>query len=206
MSVQVRRMGREHVDEVVRVHLTAFGGFFLTSLGPAFLRAYYRAAAAAEGALALVAVDDGEMLGFAVGNRHPAGFYRRLLRRRWLAFAIAAVPGVLRSPSAVPRVFRALTYPSTRSADADAAGLFSIAVAPSSQGSGVGHALLAAFEREAVAAGARRVVLETDAGGNDAANAFYRSAGYSVVREYEQTAGRRMLEYVKGLDSSGGPR
>lgn len=205
MSAEVLDMRSEHVRQVVDVHMRAFPGFFLTTLGPAFLRTYYRAAANAAGAIALVAVEDGRVAGFAVGNRHPAGFYRRLLRRRWPGFALAAVPGVLRSPSAVPRVLRAVRYPSTRGGDAGAAGLFSIAVVPSSRGAGVGGALLAAFEREARAKGALRVVLETDADRNDVANAFYRSAGFSVVREFEQTQGRRMLEYVKELDSTGGP-
>ncbi len=205
MSTRIVTMRREHVREVVEVHVRAFPGFFLTSLGPAFLRTFYRAAADADGAIALVALEGDGVAGFAVGNRRPAGFYRRLLRCRWSLFALAAIPRVVRSPSSVPGVLRALAYPSTRSGDEAAAGLFSIAVDPVAQGAGVGRGLVAAFEREAAAAGALRVVLETDAERNEAANALYRSSGYAVAREFEQTPGRRMLEYVKELDSSGGP-
>lgn len=57
------------------------------------------------------------------------------------------------------------------------ARLYSIAVAPSARGRGLGRRLLAAAERQAAAAGCRAVSLEVRQD-NRAANALYRDAGY----------------------------
>ena len=65
-----------------------------------------------------------------------------------------------------------------------AARLTSIAVAPEAAGEGLGQRLLTALEREAIAAGARRMRLEVRAG-NGAARRLYETAGYRLVETIE---------------------
>src|SRR5204862_7639511 len=42
VAAQLRPMRKDDVRDVVRIHLDAFPGFFLSFLGPAFLRLLYR--------------------------------------------------------------------------------------------------------------------------------------------------------------------
>jgi GNAT superfamily N-acetyltransferase len=141
----------------------------------------------------------GKVVGFIAGAVSPGGFYKRLLKRGWLAFALAAVPGVLRSPAAITRVLRALRKPGDSDPSSQIAGVFSFGVEPGLQGSGVGSQLLERAAAEAARAGCTSMRLETDAEDNDAVNDFYLSRGFRVARRYATPEGRRMLEYQMEL-------
>lgn len=188
-----------HVAQAVRVHLSAFPGFFLTQLGAPFLRAYYASALRDPSCVAFVAVDAGRVRGVAVGSTAPGGFYRRLLASRWWLFGLAALPAVMRDPRVVRRVLRALRKPGEAAVPEGVAGLFSLAVAPDAQGEGLGGSLLEHLTEAVAGAGCSEMRLETDAAGNERANEFYRGHGFEVVREYTTPEGRRMLEYGRDL-------
>jgi ribosomal-protein-alanine acetyltransferase len=83
-----------------------------------------------------------------------------------------------------------------------AARLTSIAVAPEASGAGLGRRLLAALEKEAIAAGARRMRLEVHAD-NDAARRLYETTGYrrveTIANYYEH--GGAAQRYEKTLVS-----
>lgn len=86
------------------------------------------------------------------------------------------------------------------------AEILSIAVRPDRRGEGVGRALLAAFEAEAAARGARRVLLDV-AEGNLPARRLYAAAGYAEdgrrPRYYRLPNGERpdAILMSKSLDS-----
>jgi len=40
--VEIRKIKLEHIDDIVKVHINAFPDFFLTFLGPKFLREFYK--------------------------------------------------------------------------------------------------------------------------------------------------------------------
>ncbi|MCE9614316.1 MAG: GNAT family N-acetyltransferase [Lentisphaerae bacterium] len=182
---------------VVAVHGHSFPGFFLTVLGPRFLTLLYRSIAADDGGLVLVAVQDERLLGFAAGVLEQRGFYRRLIRRHLVAFALAASGAALRHPAAVPRLFRALTKPADAQQAAAPCCLMSLAVAPDCQGRGIGSALVRAFCDAMTARGASAISLTTDAAHNDAVNAFYARAGFRHHRQYSTPEGRIMNEYLR---------
>jgi ribosomal protein S18 acetylase RimI-like enzyme len=194
------------VSEVVTIHIAAFPSFFLTSLGRAFLSYYYREFPNTAGTIALVAESTNRdtLLGFCVGTRNPRGFYRGLLRRRWIGFAVRATFALLRNPNAAPRLLRGLRHPSSNPDGSGVAGLFSIAVAPSAQGSAVGTALLETFVQRAAGAGATSVFLLTDVVANERANDFYRRHGFSVRRTVTTPEGRRLHEYWRTIASTVG--
>ena len=190
-------MRAEDVETVVRIHLESFPGFFLSFLGPRFLRLLYRSIHDDPEGLALVEETDSRIEGFAVGVRRQAGFYRRLIRRRLFPFAWAALGAAGRRPSVVPRLLRALRRPSEARVAAAEACLMSVAVLPGAEGGGVGRQLVEAFCRAMAGAGVEAVSLTTDADHNDRTNAFYTRLGFTLARTFVTPEGRRMNEYCK---------
>lgn len=167
-------LASRHVGEVVQIHLGAFPEFFLTFLGARFLSEFYQAFVSEPTAITVVAESDtGGVCGVVVGTLTPAGFFKRLLRGRWWAFALASAGALLRKPSIAPRLIRALGYRGEAPNGNQRALLSSIAVDPSCQGTGVGRRLVECWLAEAQRRGARGCYLTTDSKGNETVNAFY---------------------------------
>ena len=192
----IRTMDMMDVNQVVAVHLSSFPGFFLSFLGPRFLSLFYSAICSAPEGIAFVGLNDARIpAGFVAGTSNPGGFYSRLLRRDWFKFALASITPILRKPSVVWRVARAVTHPSDNPIGDDVAGLFSIGVLPELQGMGTGKKLVQAFLDEANRRRCKRVFLTTDRDDNEAVNTFYTKLGFSIERQYVTPEGRRMNEY-----------
>jgi ribosomal protein S18 acetylase RimI-like enzyme len=199
ITTTVRDLAPEDVDDAALLHQRAFPNFFLSSLGEPFLVQFYRGFLADASAVALVARDQYDQLrGLAVGTVQPAGFFRRLLARRWPGFALASVRAVVRQPSAGPRLLAAVHY--RGGASGDGALLSSICVDPECQGSGLGGRLLRGWMAEVRRRGASSAFLTTDAEHNDAVNAFYQSHGWVLDQRIRTPAGRIMHRYVVPLE------
>jgi ribosomal protein S18 acetylase RimI-like enzyme len=198
-GISVVPMEPQHVQDVVNVHQAQFPGFFLSFLGPRFLRLFYREILATPGQVSLVAVDGGRVIGFVTGMDHQSRFFGRLVRRRLVAFAWTSLAAALRRPSIIPRLFRALTYSRvTRAATAQAL-LMSIAVSGDAAGNGIGQRLVRQFLDEMRNKGIDSVSLTTDRDDNDRANAFYRALGFQLARAYTSPTGRAVNEYFMNL-------
>ncbi|WP_122262737.1 GNAT family N-acetyltransferase [Ornithinimicrobium cerasi] len=200
----LHRLTAADVPDAAELHRRAFPSFFLSELGPVFLREFYRGFLA-DGAVTVVARDaTGRLVGVVVGHVNPSGFFRRLLVKRWSAFAIASLSLVVRRPRVVPRLFRALTY---RGQDGEeqppGALLSSICVEPAMQGTGTGRLVLEAWLRELQSQGETRAYLTTDALDNGSVNAFYVRSGWRLFSSYETPDQRRMNCYVWPADTSG---
>lgn len=206
VTATVRPMKATDVRAVALIHEVAFPGFFLTGLGGSFLRHYYRAFPRHEDTIALVAeaIPGGDVVGFVVGASNPRGFYRRLLKRQWVGFALRAAVALARKPFAARRLVRGLTHPGRNPGGREVVGLFSVAVAPAAQGSRVAESLMSAFLARAAARGARSVFLQTDAHDNARANAYYRRHGFKVQRVITTPEGRSLNEYWRTLESTVG--
>lgn len=196
----IRPMETRDVREVTRIHLAAFPGFFLSFLGSRFLGLFYGEAVRC-GEIALTATMDRRVVGLAMGSVRPGPFFKALLRRRFVAFALAAAPAVLRRPSVALRVGRALLKPRDAHKAPGTATLMSLAVDPAVQGTGAGKMLVGAFLEEARARGAAVVDLTTDKFGNERTNAFYQALGFRLAREIETPEGRILNEYEIALPS-----
>ncbi len=201
-------MTRDTLDDVVRVHLEAFPGFFMAQLGPRFLREYHRCVADYPNGILLTEEENGRCVGLVAGFVDPASFYRELRRRR-LRLALAAFSGVVGRPRRLVTLVR--NYGRARGAamhepDEKSAELSSLAVSPAVAGRGIGRRLVARFISAARDRGADHVTLTTDARGNDAVNRFYQRLGFERVREFEARQGRLLNEYNidTGKDSSCG--
>jgi GNAT superfamily N-acetyltransferase len=164
----------EHVDQIVKIHLSAFPDYFLTFLGPRFLKEFY----------ASFVLD-------------PAGYFKRLLKRRWWAFCFASLTAVLKKPSAVKRLYRAIFYRGdTPSQSRGLSLLSSIAVSPNLQSTGLGRVLVNVFIKEVQHRGGKGVFLTTDAENNDQVNRFYASLGFSLESSFKTPEGRKMNRYI----------
>lgn len=194
------------VQRVVDIHVAAFPDFFLTSLGPMFLRTMYRAFLVNTGSVFIVARFNHDIQGFAVGVLKTSSKDRALALRHLPQFLVSVIPGLIRNPLKVSRriasqffdVGDQITIPD------DAAVLRSIGILPDARGTGIASDLLREFERFSLIKGARSVALTTDALDNDRAITFYRKNGYEIAQEFMQGENRKMLLMLKELDKNFG--
>ena len=203
-QVEVRELGPGDLDEVLRVHRAAFPRFFLTRMGPSFLRAYYRLVLEEEGGLLLGALRRDCLLGFAAGFSHPERFYTRM-RRSKARFFIPGILGLLRNPGLLIHFLWNMRTLKTRHGDTRSAGeneaeLASIAVHPDQARQGIGEALATAFFAGMARLGAGGVTLTTDADGNDAVLAFYNRLGLSQREIFDAGGGRRKVRLSIDLE------
>jgi len=199
--INISPMEMRQVDRVVSIHICSFPGFFLTFLGPRFLHLLYSEIIAMPDSVALVALENEQVVGFVAGVTHQSSFYGQLVRRRLFAFARASLGAALRHPSIVPRLFRALSYSCSSQEAVAQALLMSIAVAPDAAGKGIGQQLVKAFLDEVQTRGINSVSLTTDRDNNKRANGFYQKLGFELARTYVTPEGRAMNEYVIRLDA-----
>ena len=202
MNVVIRAARAEDLDAIVSIHMRAFRGFFLTTLGRRFLLELYRGFLKSLDGHLIVAETDGSIAGFTAGTFAPDRFFRTLLVTRWFAFGWAAVGSVIRHPhSVLPRLLAALRYSGDAPDRLMAAGLLSaIAVEPHLSGRGVGGMLISAYCEEASRHGLRFVYLTTDRDDNDASNLFYQRHGFVAESQIRRRNGRIMIRYVRALE------
>lgn len=197
----IDRANTDDISEVAKLHVRAFPGFFLTSLGLPFLEELYAGFLSHKTGIFVVAKDEGRIVGFAAGTSASEVFFPDLRRRRRLAFVLKAIPSILRNPLPVCRkLLYAVRYRGEAPAEKTSGALLSsIGVASMHQGSGLAAALVSAFEEKASAHGASFVYLTTDVEQNDRVNAFYRKNGYLPVCHFYQDGRREMYRYEKQL-------
>jgi ribosomal protein S18 acetylase RimI-like enzyme len=201
--VHIERIQVAHLDELTEVHMRAFPGFFLTSLGKTFVRLFYQSFTEDwQGIGFVVVADGGKVVGGVVGPLVPDGYFKRLLYRRWFAFCLASLGALVRTPNIAPRLMRAVWYRGGQlSVDGRRRALLSsIAVAPDAQGFGLGGMLVGAWLDEVCRRGGKGAFLTTDAEGNDAVNQFYRRLGWRLEAVYCTREGRSMNRYVVDFD------
>ena len=103
---------------------------------------------------------------------------------------------MVRRPSCVPRLFRAVFYRGESPSGPTRALLSSVAVDQNIQRSGVGKKLVGYWVDEARRRGASGCYLTTDADGNNKVNDFYQSLNWRIENTYTTPEGRRMYYYV----------
>lgn len=194
---QIRGMLKSDVAEVVDIHLRSFQGFFLSFLGPSFLKQFYGNMVDSPFGIALVICRQDKVVGFACGSDRMSGFYRDLIRTKWLRLSLAALPAILRRPATAVRLMRAtVTRPGQASGQRSPGELSSIAIHPDWEARGLGRALLAAYMQEMKAQGATELALSTDRDDNERVNAFYLHSGFSLTGADRTPEGRWLNKYT----------
>ena len=195
---RVRPLKPVDIAEAVELHMAAFPDFFLTFLGPSFLRLLYGFYAADEKAVALAGETHGQVIATLLGTNRPQNFYKRMAQRHFTSFAWACLKPLLRRPAIFWRLLRALLYRGDPPmVSQNGALLASICVEPDSQGTGIGKKMLMAFEREMWSRNADFVYLLTDRDENLAVQSFYMNNGWSFESEFTTPEGRILRRYWK---------
>jgi ribosomal protein S18 acetylase RimI-like enzyme len=198
MAFNIIKVEDRHLGQIVDVHMKAFPTFFLTFLGPGFLKEFYSSFLCDSQGIGFVAVDQdtNDVLGAIVGPLNPKGYFKRLLKKKWFAFCIASLGAVLRKPAVIKRLFRAVFYRGDAPDGQERSLLSSIAVSPDAQGRGVGKALVKRWLDEIRARKSNGAFLTTDAENNQAVNSFYQNLGWRLESSYSTHEGRKMNRYV----------
>lgn len=205
---KIRPMTLTDITEVSHLHCRAFPGFFLSTLGPAVLREYYRAVIEYPQSCTLLATRFDVIQGFVVGFANPASFYSHL-RHRGLAFLWPTAQQVMRTPSILYPIAQRLKA-LIRNRQAPTQGgltlygsnashsweLASLAVDPHAQRTGLGRRLVMTFIDDVRLKAATRVLLNTDAVDNDRTNQFYEQLGFERCACRQTTKGRIMNTYA----------
>lgn len=201
MAFEIVKINKIHISKVVDVHLQTFPNFFLTFLGPKFLREFYNSFSYDPTGIGFVAEDaeTGDTLGVIVGPLVADGYFKRLLKRRWWAFCLASVAAVLKRPITIKRLYRALFYRGEAPPGPQRALLSSVAVSPQVQGHGIGQALVKRWVEEVQRRGGSGCYLTTDADNNEKVNSFYQKLSWKIESTYKTSEGRVMNRYVLDL-------
>lgn len=194
-DLSLRPAREADLDVIVGIHEAAFPGFFLTRLGPAFLRLYYRSIIEYPGCIFLIAMNCEEPVGFVAGFLNPVRFYVHLRSHR-VPLMLATATKLMAEPRLLPRFLtnyrrtgkRAVSHGSRLSE------LASLAVLPQYQGRFLGRALVQEFICVSAFQGAQSVILTTDAKQNDRVNQFYLRCGFHLSRTLN-VRGRLLNEY-----------
>jgi ribosomal protein S18 acetylase RimI-like enzyme len=201
MAFDIIKIEDRHLSQIVDVHMKAFPTFFLTFLGPRFLKEFYKSFIYDQAGIGFVAIDsaNGNVLGAVVGPFVPAGYFKRLLKKRWYAFCLASITALLKKPTIIKRLFRAVFYRGETPSGPPRALLSSIAVSPQTQGQGVGQALVKRWVEEVALRVGTGCFLTTDTENNESVNRFYQKLGWKLESTYTTPEGRKMNRYIFDL-------
>lgn len=201
--IAIRKAAVNDVDAIVAIHQQAFPDFFLTTLGTRFLQLYYKCMCCCNDAVTLCAEEDGVVKGFATSSYYSQGFNTSLIKKNLFKFGIMGVELLFTKPKAILRLAKNLDKKADGNAVEDKgeyAELYSIAVKPGNQGSGIGKKLLIATEED-VAKHNSRISLTTDYYNNEKTIGFYHSLGYQDYYEFTTYPDRKMWRMIKDLDN-----
>ena len=196
----IRKATINDVDTIVEIHLNAFEGFFLTSLGAEFLRFYYSCFVRSNETVTMIAEENGVIYGFSASSKFCKGFNSRLIKSNLIAFGLLSFKLLLIKPISLLCLVKNLSKKGENVIDnEDYAELYSIGVCKSAQGKGVGKMLLLKSEQVMKEEGVTRVSLTTDFDNNEQAVGFYHSMGYETFYEFITYPNRKMYRLIKTL-------
>ena len=184
------------IDDVVRIHLDTFEGFFLTFMGKGFLKQMYSSYCAhGESGLFVAEDDGGKVVGFLAYSGDMSGLYKYMIKKKLIPFAWYSMGAFCRKPKVFMRLIRAFLKPSESERAEKYTELASIGVDPAAKSKGIGSMLIDKLKETVDFSENAYITLETDAENNEAANRFYQKNGFTLAREYVTREGRKMNEY-----------
>lgn len=186
---------KEIVDEVVKIHIDTFQGFFLTFLGRGFLEQLYRGYIEHNQSNLIIAKQNQEIVGFIAYSFDISGLYKFLIKKRLFLFAWYSLIAFIKNPKILFRLLSAFTKSDEVSRDEKYIELASIGVKTSVKAQGIGSSMISFLKQQIDFNEYKYISLETDAKDNEYANKFYQKNGFILVRTYETKQGRKMNEY-----------
>ena len=192
---EIDRHDKQLINAVVALHILTFKGFFLSSMNRGFLRWLYRSFCEFEDGTLLVAFDEDKPIGFIAYSKNISNLYKYMIKRHLLPFAWYSFLSFLRRPLILPKLFKALTMPSSSKRDEESVKVSSIGVDPEYRRHGVGSRLLDEMKNRVDFTDIDYITLETDRDDNDNANEFYQKNGFKYSYGFVTREGRAMNVY-----------
>ena len=183
------------IEQIVKIHMETFEGFFLTFMGKGFLKQMYSSYVQHDKSNILVAIDENVVVGFLAYSEDMSGLYKHMIKRRLIPFAWYSLGAFFRKPKVFIRLIRAFLKPSESIRTENYIELASIGVNPQTKGQGIGTKLIEHLKGNVDFSAFEYITLETDVENNEYANKFYQKNGFNVEREFETREGRKMYEY-----------
>ncbi len=141
-AITLRPLDETDAPAVARLHIEAIDTGFISSLGPSFVTALYRAIARSPHSLGWVALQGGEVIGFVAFSSHLGRLYRSVLLTGG-ARLLGAAAGRLLSWQRIKHVTETLMYPQRHpQTSLPQAELLAVAVSSQAQRQGVGRQLV----------------------------------------------------------------
>lgn len=204
-SIQIRQLENASKDELHRIaslHIRAFPSFFLTQLGHSFLYTLYYGYAEDPNSGIVIAEYKNRIIGFIAYSNEYSAFYKRLIKKHLLQFAVCSVSAALQHPSYIKRLLGAFKKSDDVVKEERYVELASICVNPKVGSRGVGSMLIQHLKDIVDFDIYSYINLETDAENNEKANRFYQKNGFVLARTYATAEGRMMNEYRFSPDIS----
>lgn len=200
----IRPADERDLSSVVDVHMRAFPHFFLTLLGPSFLKVFYKFFITHNCGWLVVWENKGTIAGFAAFTDDPDVFFAELKKQKGFLLFLKMLPILFKKPKIVLRkLFRGLFYRGDKVEDIKNGGLLSsIGVSPDQAGKNIGSLLLQDIEVRLLNSQCQSIYLTTDAYDNEITIHFYEKNGYRVHSRFRQSRNRTMLRLFKSLGDS----
>ncbi|WP_298529758.1 GNAT family N-acetyltransferase [uncultured Ruminococcus sp.] len=199
--ITIRNMSEQEkgsIRKLSKLHTRAFPDFFLTQLGVDFLDALYKGYLSDERSGIIVAENNGRLAGFIAYSYDYPNFYKGLMKKHLLRFAVCSMGAALRHPSFIKRLLGAFKKSDSVVKSEKYVELASICVDPRMGNHGIGSKLIDHLKGMVDLDKYAYINLETDAVNNDAVNRFYVKNGFKLARTYFSAEGRKMNEYRFG--------
>ena len=198
--MEIRKIEKHEINQVVSIHKKAFNDFFLTQLGDDFLWHYYYSVSKNKNGILIGYYNDEKILGFSCATYLSRGFHKNLVKENLLRFGIIGIKLIFTKPGSLLRILKNFSK-SDKSINDDGnyAELLSIGVDPNIQGSGIGKQLHTELERQLILNGIKLLSLTTDFYKNDKTIGFYKSLGYEIMYEFTAYTNRKMYRLIKNL-------
>lgn len=198
MIIQI--IEKQYISYVVEIHLKAFRGFFLSSLGDEFLQVYYDSIRINKRGILLGCFENDNLLGFCAATYLSAGFNSYLVKKNLIKFNKIGFYLLFTNPKGLIRLFKNFTKSNANISDnGQYAELLSIGVDPALHGKGIGSLLLTALEKEFKNQGVKELSLTTDYYNNEQTLKFYKSLNFKIMYDFIAYPNRRMYRLIKEL-------
>jgi len=198
--LKIKKISTEDIENVVKIHMSSFSGFFLTELGERFLYVYYRSMSLNDKCILLGIFDEDGLCGFCAAASISKGFNKQLILKNIISFSMVGLRIIYTRPTSLFRIFKNIRKTNSQIVDpGEYAELFSIAVSLDKQGLGIGKKLLLALEEELKSNGCKELTLTTDYYENKKTITFYRGLNYNVLYEFIAYPNRKMYRMIKKI-------
>lgn len=181
-NIQIVKAQKNDCADMATIYVRALPDSFLGQLGPKFIRLLFRAMIDFGMAVALVAKENGKVVGYVCGVKNINQFYKHFYQKYYLK-VVGILFRQIVNPHTLSKILENFLYPQKNDRLVKAE-LLSIAIEPNYQGKNIGGKLFNGFNSEMEKIGVKKYKIVV--GGNlDNANRFYNKMGCLRVGEIE---------------------